>query len=67
MHTREELYIAGHWVAPHGKDSIEVTNPSNEQLIGSVPVGSAADVDAAVAAARATFPSWSQTTTEERA
>ncbi len=67
MHTREELYIAGSWVEPNGEGSIEVTNPSNEQLIGSVPVGSAADVDAAVAAARAAFPSWSQTTTEERA
>jgi len=67
VHTREELYIAGNWVEPHGEGTIEVTNPSNEQLIGSVPVGSAADVDAAVAAASAAFPSWSQTTTEERA
>jgi len=42
MHTREHLYIGGEWVAPHGEGSIEVVNPANEQLIGSVSVGSAA-------------------------
>ena len=67
MHTRGELYIGGQWVEPLGEGTIEVVNPSNEQMIGSVPVGSAADVDAAVAAARAAFPSWSQTPKEERA
>ncbi|HJM23407.1 MAG TPA: aldehyde dehydrogenase family protein, partial [Candidatus Thalassarchaeum sp.] len=67
MHTREELYIAGQWVKPLGEGTIEVTNPANEELIGSVPVGSAADVDIAVAAAHSAFPSWSQTPVEERA
>jgi len=67
MHTREHLYIGGEWVAPRGEGSIEVVNPANEQLIGSVPVGSAADIDAAVASARAAFPSWSETPVEERA
>ena len=66
MHTREHLYIGGEWVAPHGEGSIEVVNPANEQLIGSVPVGSAADIDVAVAAARAAFPSWSRTSIDER-
>ena len=66
MHTREHLYIGGEWVAPHGEGSIEVVNPANEQLIGSVPVGSAADIDVAVAAARAAFPSWSRTSKDER-
>ena len=67
MQTREELYIAGQWVKPLGEGTIEVTNPASEELIGSVPVGSAADVDAAVAAAHSAFPSWSQTSVEERA
>ncbi len=66
MHTREHLYIGGEWVAPHGEGSIEVVNPANEQLIGSVSVGSAADIDVAVAAARAAFPSWSRTSKDER-
>ena len=66
MHTREHLYIGGEWVAPHGEGSIEVVNPANEQLIGSVPVGSAADIDVGVAAARAAFPSWSRTSKDER-
>ena len=67
MHTREELYIDGQWVEPLGEGTIEVVNPANDELIGSVPVGSAADVDAAVAAAHSAFPSWSQTPVEERA
>ena len=53
MHTREHLYIEGNWVEPTGEGSIEVINPANEKIIGSVPVGSAADVEAAVAAAKA--------------
>ena len=67
MHTREHLYIGGEWVTPRGEGSIEVVNPANEQLIGSVPVGTAADINFAVASARAAFPSWSETTVEERA
>jgi len=67
MHTREHLYIGGEWVAPLGEGAIEGANPANEELIGSVPVGSAADIDAAVASARAAFPSWSETPVEERA
>ncbi|MFL2493733.1 MAG: aldehyde dehydrogenase family protein [Candidatus Thalassarchaeum sp.] len=66
MHTREHLYIAGNWVEPTGEGTIEVINPANEHVIGSVPVGSAADVEAAVAAAKAAFPEWSKTSVEER-
>ena len=60
MMSREELYINGEWVAASGEGEIEVINPATEQVIGSVPVGSQADVDAAVNAASAVFPSWSQ-------
>ena len=67
MHTREELYIGGQWVKSLGEGTIEVVNPADDELIGSVPVGSAADVDAAVAAAHSAFPSWSQTPVGERA
>ena len=66
MHTREHLYIDGSWVEPTGKGSIEVINPANEEIIGSVPVGSAADVEVAVAAAKAAFSEWSNTSLEDR-
>ena len=66
MQTREHLYINGSWVESTGEGSIEVINPANEETIGSVPVGSAADVEAAVAAATAAFPDWSKTSVEDR-
>ncbi len=66
MQTREHLYINGSWVESTGEGSIEVINPANEETIGSVPVGSAADVEAAVAAAKAAFPDWSKTSVEDR-
>ena len=66
MHTRTQLYINGKWVEATGDGSIEVIDPTTEQCIGSVPVGSQTDVDAAVGAAKAAFPSWSQSTVEER-
>ena len=66
MHTREHLYIDGSWAEPKGEGKIEVINPANEEIIGSVPVGSAADVEVAVAAAKAAFLEWSNTSIEER-
>lgn len=60
-----ELYIDGAWRSASGK--IDVLSASTEEVIGSVPEGSAADVDAAVRAARTAFPSWSATPVEERA
>ncbi|GAB2861013.1 aldehyde dehydrogenase family protein [Lentzea nigeriaca] len=46
---------------------IEVVNPATEEVIGTVAEGTPADVDAAVAAAKAAFPAWSETSVEERA
>ena len=66
MMRREHLYIDGQWVAATGEGVIEVINPANEEIIGSVPIGSSADVDAAVAAARAAFPAWSSSSIESR-
>ncbi|MBS72561.1 MAG: aldehyde dehydrogenase family protein [Thermoplasmata archaeon] len=66
MMQRSEVYINGNWVSTSGKGKIDVINPATEELIGSVPVGDANDVNDAVAAARAAFPSWSQSTVEER-
>ena len=66
MMRRESLYINGEWAPATGDGVIEVINPANEEIIGSVPVGSQADVDAAVTAARAAFPAWSESSIEER-
>jgi acyl-CoA reductase-like NAD-dependent aldehyde dehydrogenase len=66
MHERHHLYIDGSWVEPEGRGTIEVVNPANEQIIGSVPVGSEADANAAVEAARGAFTDWSETTVDER-
>ncbi|BBY32621.1 aldehyde dehydrogenase family protein [Mycolicibacter minnesotensis] len=54
-YTRTKLFIDGQWVNPDGTGTIEVIDPATEQVCGSVPSGSEADVDAAVAAARAAF------------
>ncbi|MGN6169731.1 MAG: aldehyde dehydrogenase family protein [Solirubrobacteraceae bacterium] len=65
--TRDKLYIGGEWVPPVGDGKIEVVNPTTEELLGSVPEGSAQDVDRAVAAAQQAFPTWSQTSVQRRA
>ena len=66
MSNRTKFYINGEWVAPSTSDIIDVINPATEQPIGQVAMGGAADVDKAVAAAKAAFETFSQTTQEER-
>jgi aldehyde dehydrogenase (NAD+) len=66
----DELFIGGDWVPPRGSGRISVTGASTEELVGSVPEGTNADIDAAVKAARAAFedPSgWSSWSVEDRA
>ncbi|HYI60993.1 MAG TPA: aldehyde dehydrogenase [Acidimicrobiales bacterium] len=67
--VHDRLFIGGDWVAPAGTGTIEVTNPSTEEPAGRVPEGTAADVDAAVAAARRAFDEgpWPRMAPEERA
>ena len=50
-----QFFIDGAWVDPAEPRSIEVINPATETSIGKVSIGSAADVDRAVNAARAAF------------
>jgi len=66
MHTRDRLYIDGKWVQPMGKGSIDVFNPSTEEIIGKIPVGSAKDIDKAASAARLAFNSWSKSSISMR-
>ncbi len=51
----DKLFIGGKWVTPQGTGRIEVINPTTEQVIASVPDGTEADLDLAVAAAREAF------------
>lgn len=57
--AHEQLYIGGAWVAPSSAETIDVVNAATEEVMGRIPAGTPADVDAAVAAARAAFEPWS--------
>ncbi|HVV32053.1 MAG TPA: aldehyde dehydrogenase family protein, partial [Vitreimonas sp.] len=65
---REQLnfYIDGKWVPPVKPRTHDVINPANEEPVGRISLGSAADVDKAVAAARKAFETFSQTSVDER-
>ncbi|PNG16624.1 aldehyde dehydrogenase family protein [Streptomyces cahuitamycinicus] len=67
MKAHDGMYIDGAWRPAAGQDVIEVVNPVDEQVIGTVPAGTAADVDTAVRAARAALPDWAATPPAERA
>ncbi|MFJ9616454.1 aldehyde dehydrogenase family protein [Streptomyces noursei] len=67
MKHHEALYIDGRWRPAAGSGTIEVVNPADEQVIATVPAGSAPDVDAAVRAARAALPGWAATPPAARA
>ncbi len=61
-----KFYINGAWVDPTTPRQLAVINPATEEVCGHVSNGSAADVDKAVAAARAAFETFSRTSREER-
>ncbi|GGX10592.1 aldehyde dehydrogenase family protein [Streptomyces lomondensis] len=67
MKAHDGMYIGGAWRPAAGQDVIEVVNPVDERVIGTVPAGTAEDVDAAVRAARAALPAWAATPPTERA
>ena len=67
MKNYEKFYINGEWVDPiDGLNLLDVINPTTEETIGKIAMGSAKDVDAAVKAAQEAFISFSQTSIEER-
>ena len=65
-HTRDTIFVDGSWIASTGSGTLPVTNPYTEQVIGHVPEGTVEDVEKAVRAAAAAFPSWSQTSRDDR-
>ena len=64
VQDRDTLWIGGDWVPSDGGGSIEVISPHTEQVIATVPEASTADVDNAVAAARAALESGPWATME---
>jgi aldehyde dehydrogenase (NAD+) len=66
MLRKTDFYIDGKWIAPVVAKELEVINPADEQAFAVISLGSAADVDKAVSAARKAFTTWSVTSREER-
>jgi len=66
MRNYTKFYIDGQWVDPVEPKTAEVINPATEQVSGTISLGSVADIEKAVAAAKRAFPSWSQTSVAER-
>ncbi|HEU0023133.1 MAG TPA: CoA-acylating methylmalonate-semialdehyde dehydrogenase [Thermoleophilaceae bacterium] len=73
MATRESTevrlldnYVGGRWTPASSTDTLEVTNPATGEALARVPLSAAADLDAAVSAARATLPAWRAVSVIER-
>jgi aldehyde dehydrogenase (NAD+) len=66
MLDKLDFYIDGKWVAPTTPKTLDVINPANEEAYARISLGSKADVDKAVAAARRAFETYSRTTRGER-
>jgi aldehyde dehydrogenase (NAD+) len=66
MTQHDKVYIDGAWVPSSGSKSIEVYDSTDGSVIGSIPEGTADDVDKAAKAARAAFDTWAATSPEER-
>ncbi len=66
MLQKRDFYINGAWVAPSQANDCEVINPATAEPCAVISLGSQADTDAAVSAARQAFNSWSETSKEER-
>lgn len=66
MQHIDKIYINGEFVTPHGTELFELFNPATEEVIGTVHMADVEDTQRAIAAAKAAFPTWSQTTKEQR-
>jgi aldehyde dehydrogenase (NAD+) len=65
--ARTDFYLDGQWVAAGSGETVAVRNPATEEVVATVPAGTAADVDRAVVAARAAVPGWADTAPADRA
>jgi len=66
MRDLTKFYIGGQWVAPLDAKPFDVIDPATEKTFARISLGSANDVDRAVAAARKAFETWSLSTRAER-
>ncbi len=66
MQVFDKLYIDGAWVTPAGTGTLEVIDSTTEAVFATIPAGEPADIDRAVAAAKAAFPAWSEQPAPER-
>ncbi len=66
MIEKRDFYIDGAWVPPVAGKDYPVIDPATEEQVAVISLGGQADTDAAVAAARAAFPSWAATSPAER-
>jgi aldehyde dehydrogenase (NAD+) len=66
MRDYTKFYIGGEWVEPATPNPLDVINPATEEVAGRINLGSAADVDRAVAAAKKAFPAFARTSVKDR-
>ncbi len=66
MLDKRKFYINGEWVTPLAAVDLEVINPATEKPVAVISMGTPADIDRAVAAAKKAFATYSRTTVEER-
>ncbi|MEM5318312.1 aldehyde dehydrogenase family protein [Paraburkholderia sp. JHI869] len=66
MRSYDNIYIDGKWIPPAGNEKWKLINPATEEPFATVALGGVEDVNRAVAAARAAFPSFSATSKTER-
>ena len=59
-------YINGQWVAPHSSERMDIINPATEESVGQLALADITDAESAIQSARKAFPSYSQTTPQER-
>jgi len=66
MKDKLQFYINGAWVESDSSERIEVINPANEEVVGHVTAGTAADIDKAVQAANEAFETYQDTSKDDR-
>ena len=66
MKDKLQFYINGAWVKSDSSEKIEVINPANEELVGHITAGTAADIDKAVQAANEAFKIYQVTSKDDR-
>src|ERR1051326_5285015 len=67
MLTKDKLFIGGQWVAPSSRETIDVHNAGNGEVMGRIPAAAEKDAEAAVRAARAALEPWSALPASARA